>query len=52
MERNGFETVCLDCGSTDVSVLEDTDEDIDEDIDGEYYSLGSYFQCNDCGQRD
>ena len=46
-EYRGFEIKCLDCGSTNV----ECGEDYDEDCDGEWFSLGNYMQCNDCGQR-
>lgn len=47
LEDKGFEVKCLNCGSTEVELL----EDYDEYSDGELYSLGTYFYCKDCGQR-
>ena len=43
-DGNGFLVQCLDCGSTDVSLWEDTDYDMfDETI-----ILGTYLRCEEC----
>ena len=44
--NRGFEIKCLDCGGTNVEMIEDFDYDYEDNI----IDSGIYYICKDCGQ--